>query len=315
MLRLDELQNNFKGKLALNEMMSKHTSFCIGGPADLYAEPNDKNDSLALLSFLQEQNISFTILGNGSNVLISDDGLRGVVINLESGMNTISYENAKHPPLEDNFVIVESGVMLNRFVDFCIQRELKGVEMLAGIPGTIGGAIRMNAGAHGGEISDFIFDVEVIREKQFQTISKEEAQFKYRSSGLRKDDVVVGARFQFPMGNKEEMIVMRKEMLKKRNATQPLDLPNSGSVFKNPKPQYAAKLIEECGIKGMRIGNAAISEKHANFIVNLGGAKANDVLSLMKLAKKTVKEKCNVDLELEVKLMGFREEELVGVYS
>jgi UDP-N-acetylmuramate dehydrogenase len=306
MLRLDELQNNFKGKLALNEMMSKHTSFCIGGPTDLYAEPNDKNDLLALISFLQEQNISFTILGNGSNVLICDDGIRGVVINLESGLNTISYEN--------NFVNVESGVMLNRFVDFCIQRELKGVEMLAGIPGTIGGAIRMNAGAHGGEISDCIVGVEIIRENKFQTISKEEAEFQYRSSGLRKDDVVVRARFQLPNGSKDEMLTMRKEMLKKRNATQPLDLPNSGSVFKNPKPLFAAKLIEECGLKGTRIGNAQISEKHANFIVNLGNAKANDVLGLMKLAKKTVQEKCNVNLQSEVKLIGFAEEELKEIY-
>jgi UDP-N-acetylmuramate dehydrogenase len=299
MLRLDELQKNFQGKLALNEMMSKHTSFCIGGPADLYAEPNDKNDLLALLSFLQEQNISFTILGNGSNVLISDDGIRGVVINLESGLNKISFEN--------NFIDVESGVMLNRFVDFCIQRELKGVEMLAGIPGTIGGAIRMNAGAHGGEISDCIIDVEIIRENKFQTISKEEAQFQYRSSGLKKDDVVVSARFQLPMGNKEDMMYIRKEMLKKRNATQPLDLPNSGSVFKNPKPLFAAKLIEECGLKGKQIGNAQISEKHANFIVNLGNAKANDVLGLMKLAKKTVMEKFGIMLELEVQLLGFQE--------
>ncbi|MBM4166079.1 MAG: UDP-N-acetylmuramate dehydrogenase [Ignavibacteria bacterium] len=305
MLRLDELQNNFKGTLALNEMMSRHTSFCIGGPADLYAEPNDKNDLLALLIFLQEQNIPFTMLGNGSNVLVSDNGLRGVVINLENGLNKISYENAKHPPLEDNFVVVESGVMLNRFVDFCIQRELKGVEMLAGIPGTIGGAIRMNAGAHGGEISDCIVDVEVIRDKKFQTVTKEEAQFQYRSSVFHRE-VIVSARFQLPRGNKEEMSVVRKEMLKKRNATQPLDFPNSGSVFKNPKPLFAAKLIEECGLKGMRIGNAGISEKHANFIVNLGNAKADDVLSLMKLAKKTVKEKYNVDMELEVKLLGFQ---------
>jgi UDP-N-acetylmuramate dehydrogenase len=299
MLRLDELRKNFKGKLALNEMMSKYTSFCIGGPADLYAEPNDKNDLLALISFLQEQNISFTILGNGSNVLISDEGIRGVVINLESGLNKISFEN--------NFVNVESGVMLNRFVDFCIQRELKGVEMLAGIPGTIGGAIRMNAGAHGGEISDCIVDVEIIREKKFQTISKEDAQFQYRSSGLKKDDIVARARFQFSQGKKDEMMFVRKEMLKKRNATQPLDLPNSGSVFKNPKPLFAAKLIEESGLKGKQIGNAQISEKHANFIVNLGDAQAKDVLGLMKLAKKTVMEKFGIMLELEVQLLGFQE--------
>ncbi len=306
MLHLDELQNNFKGTLALNEMMSKHTSFCIGGPADLYAEPKDKFDLLTLVNFLQEQNIPFTMLGNGSNVLISDSGLRGVVINLESGLNNISYEN--------NLVVVESGVMLNRFVGFCIQRELKGVEMLAGIPGTIGGAIRMNAGAHGGEVSDYIVDVEVIREKKFQTVTKEEAQFQYRTSGF-KSEVIVSARFQLQQGMKDEMMSVRKEMLKKRNATQPLDLPNSGSVFKNPKPLYAAKLIEECGLKRTQIGNAAISEKHANFIVNVGNAKADDVLSLMKLAKKTVKEKCNVDLELEVKLMGFAKEEVLEMYS
>ncbi|MEK7263596.1 MAG: UDP-N-acetylmuramate dehydrogenase [Bacteroidota bacterium] len=303
---VQKISASVQGIVASNEPLAKHTSFRIGGSADVFIEPKDYTDAVELILFLKKNDISFTMLGNGSNVLVSDNGIRNVVINMESGLHNIIFDG--------KYVTSESGVLLNRFVDFCIQREFAGVEMLAGIPGTIGGAIVMNAGAHNGEISDFLIDVEIMRGSEITIVSKKEAEFQYRNSALQ-NDVVLSARFEFPKGNKDTLITTRKEMLQKRNSTQPLDYPNSGSVFKNPKPLFAARLIEEAGLKGTRIGDAEISQKHANFIINHGNAKASDVLSLMKLGKKIVKQKFNISLHPEVKLIGFSSEELQGLYE
>mgnify|MGYP001566320348 FL=1 len=303
---VQKISASVQGIVARNEPLAKHTSFRIGGSADVFIEPKDYTDAVELILFLKKNDISFTMLGNGSNVLVSDNGIRNVVINMESGLHNIIFDG--------KYVTSESGVLLNRFVDFCIQREFAGVEMLAGIPGTIGGAIVMNAGAHNGEISDFLIDVEIMRGSEITIVSKKEAEFQYRNSALQ-NDVVLSARFEFPKGNKDTLITTRKEMLQKRNSTQPLDYPNSGSVFKNPKPLFAARLIEEAGLKGTRIGDAEISQKHANFIINHGNAKASDVLSLMKLGKKIVKQKFNISLHPEVKLIGFSSEELQGLYE
>jgi UDP-N-acetylmuramate dehydrogenase len=238
------------------------------------------------------------LLGRGSNVLVSDEGVKGAVINLESALSNIQ--------LQADLVLAEAGVWLQKFVDFCIQREFAGVEMLAGIPGTIGGAVVMNAGAHGGEISDHIVDVEVLRNGQVKRIARADGEFSYRHSGFA-DDIVLSASFRLPKGNKEELSKRRKEFILKRNDTQPLELPNSGSMFKNPPNTYAARLIEQAGLKGKRIGNAQISEKHSNFIVNLGNAQAADILQLVELARRTVYQNSGIQLELEVKLVGFRQ--------
>lgn len=306
MVNLEELKKVFRGHIALNEPMSKYTSFRIGGPADYYLEPLDKNDAVSLIRHFQQNKIPFVVIGSGSNLLVSDDGIPGAVINFERGLNKIYLENS--------LIVAEAGARLAKLVEFCIQQERKGVEMLAGIPGTIGGAVMMNAGAYGGEISDHLVTVEVLRDGNIIVVKKQDAGFSYRRSGFLHD-VILSATFQMPPGDKAELMKIRRELLIKRNKTQPLNLPNSGSMFKNPAGMHAAKLIEEAGLKGKRSGKAMISEKHSNFIVNTGGAKASDVLSLMRIVRTTVKNNSGITLEPEVKLLGFPKHVIEELYS
>ena len=299
MIKLDEIRSFFRGYIGLNESLSRYTSFRIGGPADCYLEPADKDDAFEIVRHFQEHGVTFVIMGKGTNLLVSDDGLRNPVINLEMGLNGLVADTRS--------IRVEAGVRMSRFVDFCIQQAKKGVEMLAGIPGTMGGAVVMNAGAYGGEISDYLTEVEIIRDGAMRTVQKSDAGFSYRRSGFQRD-VVLGASFDLPDGDKADLLRRRRELLIKRNDSQPLNLPNSGSVFKNPAGDHAARLIEAAGLKGARRGGAQISEKHANFIVNHGDATAMNVFELMKLARSSVKTKFGIALEPEVKLIGFPEE-------
>jgi UDP-N-acetylmuramate dehydrogenase len=300
MISIAEIKQFFKGEILVNEPLNKHTSIKIGGPADLLMQPSDKEDAINLSVYLQQNGIDYTVIGNGSNILVSDAGIREIVINFEQGLKQIK--------LIDGLVEVESGVMLARFVDFCIQNKKQGVEKLAGIPGTIGGAIVMNASAYKCEISDHVVDVKVVRNGKLIRVKKQDANFAYRTSAFL-NDIIISAVFELPDGNIDEMQKTRIEYLQKRNLTQPLNYPNSGSVFRNPPGNYAAKLIEDAGLKGLRIGNAQISEKHANFIVNLGNAKAEDVIGLIQTCKEIVKKKFYVHLELELKLLGFGKSE------
>jgi UDP-N-acetylmuramate dehydrogenase len=299
MIPLDDIKSVFRGRIALDEPLGKYTSMRVGGPADCYLEPVDKDDLVSVIAVLRERGVPFLMLGRGSNMLVSDEGVRGVVINIESGLSDVR--------MEGDLVVAEAGVKLTKFVDFCVQRGLAGVEMLAGIPGTLGGAVVMNAGAHGGEISDHLVDVEVFSKTTVQRIKKADAGFAYRTSRFA-GDIVLSASFRLPKGKKEELIKRRSEYLRQRNLTQPTAQPNSGSMFKNPPGNFAAKLIEQAGLKGKRVGGAQISEKHANFIVNLGNATAADVMTLIDLALRTVHQNTGILLELEVKLVGFSEE-------
>jgi UDP-N-acetylmuramate dehydrogenase len=299
MVTLSDINQFFRGFIAINESMSKFTSMRVGGPADYYVEPADKRDLVEIIKYLQKNNYPYLMLGRGSNVIISDDGIRCAAINLESSLSDVR--------MEGDLVVAEAGAHWSKFVDFCIQQGLAGVEMLAGIPGSVGGAVVMNAGAHGGETADHVVEIEVFRDGRIQTVKKQDADFSYRHSGFAKD-VVLSAAFQLPQGDKEELIRRRREYILKRNTTQPLTLPNSGSMFKNPPGTYAAKLIEQAGLKGKHVGNAQISEKHANFIVNLGEAKAADVVTLVDLVRRTVHQNTGVLLELEVKLVGFSDD-------
>ena len=296
MISIDEIKKIFLGRILLNEPMSKYTSFRVGGPADLYCKPLNKKDLISLVQYFIKINYPFLIVGRGSNLLISDSGYHGAIINLEDCLNEISKNK--------NFVTVESGLRMGLFVDFCIQNNLAGVEMLAGIPGTIGGAIMMNAGAYGGEISDHISEIEILRNGKIKNIKKSDANFSYRKSGF-VGDVILSGKFNLPNGNISDLLLKRRELLLKRNSSQPLNLPNSGSVFKNPKGFFAGQLVEEVGLKGFRIGNAQISDKHGNFIVNLNGATASDIMGLVRTAQEKVFEKRNIKLEVEVKLIGF----------
>jgi UDP-N-acetylmuramate dehydrogenase len=296
MISLTDIQKFLRGNIVVDVPMAKYTWMKVGGPADFYIEPADKNDVIAIVEYFHEHNYSWIILGRGSNVLVSDEGIRGAVINVENSLSGIRIEN--------NLVFAEAGVRLTKFVDFCILNELAGVEMLAGIPGTIGGAVAMNAGAHGEEIADHLVDVEVIHNGMVQRIQKDKTSFSYRHSRFA-DDVVLGASFHLQRGGKEQLSAIRRECILKRNETQPLEYPNLGSMFKNPPNTFAAKLIEQAGLKGKRVGDAQVSEKHANFIVNLGHATAADILKLIDLVKRTVYQNSGLKLELEVKMVGF----------
>ena len=298
MVSLSDIKKFFRGTILLDEPLSKYTWMRVGGAADYYVEPVDKNDLVEIAKYFRQNSFPFLILGRGSNVLVSDDGIRGAVINLETALSGLRMEGER--------VVAEAGVWLQKFVDFCIQHDRAGVEMLAGIPGTIGGAVVMNAGAHGGEISDHVVDVEIFRGCDVVRVPKKDAEFSYRHSAFERD-IVLSALFELPSGAREELAKRRRELILKRNETQPLELPNSGSMFKNPPNTFAAKLIEQAGLKGKRIGNAQISEKHANFIVNLGTAKATDIVQLLELARRTVYQNSGIELELEVRLFGFQQ--------
>lgn len=296
MFSVEKVKEFFKGNISISEPLSRFTTFRIGGPADYYLEPKDRDDLLKLIKYLKEINYPYIIIGNGSNILISDDGIRGAAINLEFGFTKIE--------VMKNKVFAEAGIRLSKLVDVCIEHSLVGIENLAGIPGTLGGAILMNAGAYGGEISDYIKVVEVLDGTEIKFLKKEECGFSYRKSNL-EGKIILSAEFELPFGDKTKAKERRKELLLKRNQSQPVELPNAGSIFKNPSGDYAARLIEQAGLKGLTIGGAKVSEKHANFIVNFNNAAANDVLELMKVIQQTVFQKFGIMLEPEIKMIGF----------
>jgi UDP-N-acetylmuramate dehydrogenase len=301
LISISEIQKIFKGRISLNEPLARFTTFRIGGVADYYVEPVDAQDVLNIVNYVSKQDLPMYVMGNGSNILISDEGIRGVVINLEEGFNYLR---------NDNGVIVSgSGVKMAKFVDFCIQNRYAGVEMLAGIPATVGGALTMNAGAYGGESADHVVEVTVVKNGELKALTKQECEFAYRRSNL-KGTVILEAKFKLPEGEKNELNARRKKLLLDRNESQPVEIPNAGCVFKNPPNSKAAILIEESGLKGVTYGGAMVSPKHANFIVNTAKATANDVIELIKIVRKTVKEKKGISLEMEVKLIGFKEDVL-----
>jgi UDP-N-acetylmuramate dehydrogenase len=297
MVNFEEIKSFFRGKMLINEPLSNHTSFRIGGPADYYFEPLNKEDLVNLISYFQKINFPFMILGNGSNLLICDEGLKCAVISLENSLNS--------KRLEGELVIAEAGIKLSGLVDFCVQNGRAGIEMLAGIPGSLGGALIMNASAYGGCISDHIFDVEVFENGEIKRYKKDEIHFSYRNSGL-ENSVILEAGFILPEGNKNQIAAVRKELLDLRKANQPVNYPSAGCIFKNPEGYHAAVLVQEVFLKGTKIGGAEISELHGNFIINRNNAKATDVIELIKLIKKRIKEEKNIDLSIEVKLVGFK---------
>lgn len=301
MLSLEHIRSICSSGVSISEPLAPMTSFRIGGPVEIYIEPASAEEIAALVRYFREADTSYVLLGNGSNILISDEGIRGVAISIEKHFAEIT--------LDDGIITAGAGVRLSKFVDFCVRHRFAGSEMLAGIPGTLGGAVIMNAGAYGGEISDHLVDVTVLREGEITMLRKEKAGFRYRGSDLR-GDIVLSARFRFPEGDEEELRIRRKELLLKRNAAQPVNYPNAGSIFKNPEGDHAARLIEQCGLKGYTIGAAQVAQLHANFIINTGGATAADVLALISHVRSTVEQQTGVALELEIQLLGFSAEAL-----
>ena len=303
---MNEINNKTASLCFMNESLKKHTTYGIGGPADLMIFPKSKQDLIKVIEIINENKIQLTILGSGSNVLVSDNGIRGAVISLKNSLKQIE--------VDDNILYAECGTMLGKIVKHAVKNNLIGLENLNGVPGTLGGALIMNAGAWGGEISENLIHVEVINSKsEIQKIQKKDLNFSYRQSSFNKDDILLSAKFNLKKADKDIIKENFIEAQSGRKKSQPLNKRSAGSLFKNPKNNSAGKLLDEAGLKGFSIGDAKISEKHANFFINDGDASSRDMLMLIKKAHKEVKDKFNVNLSLEVKLMGFNEEEIEGL--
>lgn len=292
---VQKLHSIFNGKVLINEPLASHTWLKIGGPADLFLVPERKDDVVAAVEFCREAKLPITILGSGSNVLVGDKGIRGAVIAIHKTLDYILDE--------DGHIRAGAGVNLPKFVVEMLNRGYTGMEGLGGIPGTLGGAIIMNAGAYGTEIFEFVTDVELIRNGLPMTLQKTQILFSYRGTDLN-GDIILEVGFDFERGDTEQAKERRKELLAKRKNSQPLDRPNAGSIFKNPPNDFAGRLIELSGLKGTRFGDAVVSDKHANFLVNDGKASAADMMQLIRHVQQVVLRDHQVSLELEVKLLG-----------
>lgn len=303
---MKEINNETSSLCLMNEPLKKHTTYGIGGPADLMIFPKSKQDLIKVIEIINENKIQLTILGSGSNVLVSDDGIRGVVISLKNSLKQIE--------VADNILYAECGTMLGKIVRYAVKNDLIGLENLNGVPGTLGGALIMNAGAWGGEISENLIHVELINSKsEVKKIQKKDLNFSYRQSSFDKDDILLSAKFNLKKADKNIIKENFMEAQSGRKKSQPLNKRSAGSLFKNPKNSSAGKLLDDAGLKGFSIGDAKISEKHANFFINDGNASSSDMLMLIKKAHQEVKDRFNVNLSLEVKLLGFDEREIEGL--
>lgn len=282
------------------EPMAKHTSFKIGGKADFFIIAKEERVIIAVLKIAKEQKLPVTILGNGTNVLVTDKGIRGIVLKI--ALDKIEIKKEK----EKAIIEVEAGVKNAILAQKLLQEEIAGFEFAAGIPGTMGGATYMNAGAYGYEVKDIITKVTYLDNQGLHTISNEECKFDYRFSIFeeKKEAVITKVTLELPYGNKEEIKQKMEEDAKSRKEKQPLQMPSAGSTFKRGKDFITAKLIDECGLKGYQIGGAQVSTMHAGFIINKENATCEDVLKLAEYVKKVVLEKCGKQIELEVKILG-----------
>ena len=283
-------------KIAKNELLKRHTSFRIGGPASFLMLPQDGEEVSAALHFAQAHKLPIAVIGAGTNLLALDKGFNGVVIKT-AGLKEIN--------LKGNRVVAGAGVLLPQLINWCMKKGLGGIEFLAGIPGTVGGAAVMNAGAWGKGIGNYIEQIKAVNPKGKEKIfEKKELRFGYRRSFLQGSNyLILEVRLRLKKKNRQKIKQEVAGYILQRKANQPLGIPNAGSIFKNPKGDHAGRLIELAGAKGMRIGDAQISNKHANFIVNLGEASARDVIKLITRVQRLVKEKFKIELEPELKIM------------
>lgn len=285
-------------KIYKNELMKNFTSFKIGGEADIIAEPKDIKELVELIRFLRNSYIKYYIIGNGTNILVSDKGIRGCVVHIGSNLSKMKVIGTK--------IEVEAGATMHEIADFALKNKLKGMEELSGIPGTIGGAVAMNAGAYQKEIKDVVSSVNAINEAgRVIKLNKDALDFSYRNSAiLEKKFIITSVVLNLQEGDKNSILADMEKFAALRESIQPLDLPSAGSVFKRPEGKFASLLIKDSNLMGESIGGAQVSTKHAGFIVNTGNAKASDVYKLMQKIQSDVKTYFNVDLEPEIKLLG-----------
>ena len=283
----------------VDEPMSKHTTFRIGGNADLMIEPGSVNQLIAVLRLLKRFEIPYFVMGNGSNLLVGDKGIRGAVIKLSSEMGVCDVSGVE--------IKAEAGIKLSRLANTALNNGLAGLEFASGIPGTLGGALFMNAGAYGGEMKDVVADVTYVDPKleKAVTIPAEECGFGYRESVFKGTDLIItGCTLKLREGDRDEIRGVMNDLSARRSEKQPLDKPSAGSTFKRPIGYFAGTLIQDSGLKGCRIGGAEVSCKHSGFIVNVGGATAKDVTELIEHVRAEVKAKFGVELEPEVRFVG-----------
>ena len=285
-------------QVLFDEPMKKHTTFRIGGPADVFVMPRTIEEVSKALEICRQEQLPYFILGNGSNLLVSDRGFRGVIIQL--------FKNFSDLRVEGDRLYVQAGTLLSRTAKKALEASLTGFEFAAGIPGTIGGAMVMNAGAYGGEMKDVTEEVTVLTEKgEVKTLKREELKMGYRTSIIaEKGYLVLEAVLQLTDGDLKEIRAVMEDLKKKRISKQPLEYPSAGSTFKRPKGYFAGKLIMDAGLRGFQVGGAQVSEKHCGFVINTGDATAEDVTELIRQVAERVKAQSGVTLEPEVKLLG-----------
>ncbi|OAA86783.1 UDP-N-acetylmuramate dehydrogenase [Clostridium ljungdahlii] len=286
-----------KEDIKIDEPMKEHTSFRVGGPVDILVTPKKFQEVVDVITLCKEHNIPYYIMGNGSNLLVKDGGIRGIMIKL------IKLNEVK---VEDNKIITGSGVSLKDISATALNNKLSGFEFACGIPGSVGGAVTMNAGAYNGEISHVVEGAKVIdSEGKIKVLDRKQLELEYRSSSILKYKyTVLEVTFNLEHGDYEKIKNRVEDLNRRRNEKQPLEYPSAGSTFKRPEGYFAAKLIEDSGLKGKSVGDAQVSEKHSGFIINKGSATAKDILDLIAIVQHKVKEKFNVDLYTEVRVIG-----------
>ncbi len=292
------LCDNIGCEYSTDAVLKNYTSFKIGGKADLMVFPDTEEKIISIFKTINENTIPWLIIGKGSNMLVSDDGFRGVVI------NTCKFDNIKL--IDDTTIYCHSGASLSKLCRFALDNSLTGLEFAFGIPGTCGGAAYMNAGAYGGEMVDVLVSCEHLKpDGTKESFNNEELDLSYRhSSYCDSDMLILSLTLKLTKGNPDEIKAKMDELMTKRKDKQPLEYPSAGSTFKRPEGYFAAALLDECGLKGYSIGGAQVSEKHAGFVINKGGATADDVIDLIKHCQKTVMETKGVLIEPEVKIIG-----------
>ncbi|MDD3395336.1 MAG: UDP-N-acetylmuramate dehydrogenase [Anaerotignum sp.] len=281
-----------------DEPMSGHTTFRTGGPADLFIMPKSLEEVKESIHILQQYQTPFMVIGNGSNLLVSDKGIRGAVLQIGGRMSKVI--------ADDEYIYAEGGTLLAVLAAKAAENALTGLEFASGIPGTVGGAVTMNAGAYGGEIKDVLVSVEVLtKELEIKTIPAACLELAYRHSILPQNgSILLSASFRLQKGSADAIKSKMMELAEQRREKQPLQYPSAGSTFKRPEGYFAGKLIQDAGLKGKSIGGAQVSEKHAGFVINTGNATTQDILDLIIFCQQTVYEKFNVVLETEVKFVG-----------
>ncbi|MGN0135799.1 UDP-N-acetylmuramate dehydrogenase [Anaerotignum sp.] len=284
--------------LKLQEMMKEHTTFRVGGPADLFIQPKDAEELRDAIRILEKYHVPVMVIGNGSNLLVRDKGIRGAVIQIYNRMADIA--------VEGDIVTAQGGALLSAAAAKAADASLTGLEFASGIPGSIGGAVVMNAGAYGGEMKDVLVSVDVLtKDLEIKTVPAGELELGYRHSIVPAAGyIVLGAKMKLQKGEEAAIRSRMAELAEQRREKQPLQYPSAGSTFKRPEGYFAGKLVQDAGLKGKTIGGAQVSEKHSGFLINIGGATAQDILDLIAFCQKEVKEQFGVTLETEVKIVG-----------